>query len=132
MKSILSLKKIRVELASLKNYEVVLFGSFTTNYFTKRSDIDVAIITRNKDRVKNMKVWKNALKKSKSKYHVNVFELVPLHLKASIFCRYRVVFGNREDISEYFYFFRKLWKDVSPRYYEQFKTTSSNVRIVSN
>ena len=29
---------------------------------------------------------------------------------------YKVVEGNPLDLSEYFYYYRKLWKDVEPRY----------------
>jgi hypothetical protein len=32
--------------------------------------------------------------------------------------KYTVVFGDPLEISEYFYYYRKLWKDVEKRYLE--------------
>ena len=111
-------KKIKDELKALKDYEVVIFGSLVNGKYTKRSDIDVAVITRIKSREKNKEIWYNLLDKVSSSYDLKVFELLPLPMQISIADSHKVIFGDSIDISEYFYHFRKLWKDVEKRYME--------------
>lgn len=118
MKSKLSLNEIKKDLKHLKKFEAVIFGSFASGYFTERSDIDVAVLTRKTDPEKNKKIWKNILKKGKQGYHLNIFELLPLNVKAEIMDNYIAVFGDRLEISEYFYHFRKLWNDSHKRFEE--------------
>ena len=122
------IKEIKNDLSLLKDYEVVLFGSYATGKADIRSDIDIAIITREKDRKKAMELWKKALGKAPDNYDIKIFELLPLHIKASLFKNYKVVFGNRLDISEYFYEFRKLWNDMKYRFEEnQFKSGKEKI-----
>ncbi|MDI6721802.1 MAG: nucleotidyltransferase domain-containing protein [Candidatus Aenigmarchaeota archaeon] len=101
----------------MSKFEAVIFGSYADNNFTPLSDIDIAIITRETDPKKNANIWKNALRKAKSVYHINIFELLPLHVKSGIMDNYIVVFGDRLEISEYFYHFRNLWDDEKHRCY---------------
>ena len=122
------IKAIKNDLSLLKDYEVVLFGSYASGKADIRSDIDIAIITREKDRKKAMELWKKALGKAPDNYDIKIFELLPLHIKASIFKNYKVIFGNRLDISEYFYEFRKLWNDMKYRFEEnQFKSGKEKI-----
>lgn len=115
------IKEIKNDLSLLKDDEVVLFGSYASGKADIRSDIDIAIITREKDR-------KKALGKAPDNYDIKIFELLPLHIKASLFKNYKVVFGNRLDISEYFYEFRKLWNDMKYRFEEnQFKSGKDKI-----
>lgn len=72
------------DLSFAKDYEIIIFGSYASKTADKRSDIDIAIITREHDRQKCIEIW-------------------------------RGTFGNRLDISEYFYGYRKLWNDVKHR-----------------
>lgn len=118
MKAKPSLEEVKLDLLPLKKYNVVLYGSYTTSYFTERSDIDVAVLTRETKPERNKKIWLSLLGRVPQKYDVKVFELLPLAIKASIIKKYIVVFGDQLDISEYFYHFRKLWKDVKKRYEE--------------
>lgn len=113
-----SLTAVKKELNALRKYEVVLFGSYVTGGFTPRSDIDVAVITRKIDPQENARVWRQLLGCVQERFHLQVFELLPLQLKAGIMDHRIVVFGDRQEISEYFYHFRKLWKDVKYRYDE--------------
>ena len=113
-----SSKKIIEDLKALSSYEVVLFGSFAKNESTLKSDIDVAVITKIKDKKKNKRIWYRLLGKIHHKYDIKVFEILPLPIQIEIINNYRVVFGNPLSISEYFYHFRKLWKDVEKRYKE--------------
>lgn len=112
-----SLDKIKKELGHLNKFDVVIYGSYATGGFTSRSDIDIAVITRKKDTNQNINIWKNALKKTKPIYQVKIFELLPLQIKADIIDNFVVVFGDRIELSEYFYHYRKLWQDVKYRYY---------------
>ena len=113
-----SIKKIKNNLKGLNNYEVVIFGSLINRKYTKRSDIDSAVITRIKNREKNKEIWFNLLNKVTSGYDLKVFELLPLPMQISIADGHIVIFGDSLEISEYFYHFRKLWKDVEKRYKE--------------
>ncbi len=52
-----NIQEIKNDLSLLNNYEVVLFGSYASGKADIRSDIDIAIITREKDRKKAMELW---------------------------------------------------------------------------
>ncbi len=123
-----NLQDIRTDLYFIKDYEVVVFGSYASKRADKRSDIDIAVITREKDRNRCMEIWKEILGKAPATYDIKIFELLPLHIKASLIQNYEVVFGNRLDISEYFYNFRKLWNDMKYRFKEnQFQSTKEKI-----
>jgi len=122
------LKEIKNDLKELSKYEVVLFGSCVTGDATSRSDIDIAVITRIRDEKKNSKIWFYLLGKIPPIYDLKIFEMLPLHIKAEVMNNYIVVFGDRLDISEYFYYYRKLWNDVKFRY-ESNRITSHAERI---
>lgn len=111
----LSLDKIREELKELSDYEVVIFGSYVTGEFREGSDVDVAVITRIRDEKENISIQKRIAAKVRPIYDVRVFELLPLKVKASVFSNYIVLFGDELEISEYFYFWRKMWDDVKHR-----------------
>lgn len=111
----LSLDKIRDDLKELSDYEVVIFGSYVTGEFREGSDVDVAVITRVRDEKENFSIQKRIAAKVRPIYDVRVFELLPLKVKASVFSNYIVLFGDELEISEYFYFWRKMWDDVKHR-----------------
>jgi len=122
------LKEIKNDLKELSKYEVVLFGSCVTGDATSRSDIDIAVITRSRDEKKNSKIWFYLLGKIPPIYDLKIFEMLPLHIKSEVMNNYIVVFGDSLDISEYFYYYRKLWNDVKFRY-ESNRITSHAERI---
>ncbi|RLJ01642.1 MAG: hypothetical protein DRP10_03625 [Candidatus Aenigmatarchaeota archaeon] len=72
------LNKIRRDLKPLQKYNVVIYGSALTSRFSRRSDIDIAIITESKEREYNKKVWAEAMKFSWKEYDI----------KCLSFCRY--------------------------------------------
>ncbi len=111
----LSLDKIRDDLKELSDYEVVIFGSYVTGEFREGSDVDVAVITRVRDEKENFSIQKRIAAKVRPIYDVRVFELLPLKVKASVFSNYIVLFGDELEISEYLYFWRKMWEDVKHR-----------------
>jgi len=133
MSSPLSLARIRNDLRAFQKHEVVLYGSSATNTSTSRSDLDIAIITRNNNPAKNKKFWLQALGLVPEQYDLKVFELLPLEIKAAIIDRHRLIFGDALKISEYFYHFRKLWADVKPRYYaHQFQSITEKMKVMEH
>jgi hypothetical protein len=121
----MNLEKIKEDLKFLKDYEVILYGSHVTGEFREGSDIDVAVITRIKDRGKNLELLKGFIGKTKPVYDIRIFELLPLKLKASAMSDYLVIYGEEVGISEYFYPYRKEWNDQKHRiiggYYKSYK-----------
>ena len=117
MKSILSLLSIKHDLTPLQKCWVVVYGSYASGNFTSRSDIDVAIITQESNKEKNKKIWLTAVGQVPQCYDLKIFELLPLEIKAEIMKNHLVIFGDKTEISEYFYHFRKLWDDMKHRYY---------------
>lgn len=118
MSCVKSLEEIKRDLRLLEGFWVVAYGSWARGEATARSDIDIAVITKSNNREENLEVARCLLGKAPPCYDVKVFELLPLHLKAEVLSRYVVVFGNPLEISEYFYYYRKLWKDMERRYRE--------------
>jgi predicted nucleotidyltransferase len=110
-----NIEEMQGDLSFAKDYEVIIFGSYASKTADKRSDIDIAIISREHDRQKCIEIWKETFGKAPNVYDIKIFELLPLRIKASAMRKFEVVFGNRLDISEYFYVYRKLWNDVKHR-----------------
>ncbi len=128
-----SLEDIRADLFFIRDYEVVVFGSYASKRADRRSDIDIAVITKEKDRNRCVEIWKKILGKAPNIYDIKIFELLPLHIKATLIQNYEVVFGNRLDISEYFYNFRKLWNDIKYRIKEnQFHSTKEKIMTLES
>jgi predicted nucleotidyltransferase len=104
------------DLKSLKKYHVVVYGSILSEYYiSHRSDIDIAIITLNREKKRNMLILKNLVGQLNDKYDIKIFELLPLYLQIEIINNYQVIFGDPLDISEYFYQYRLIWKDMVHR-----------------
>lgn len=103
-------------LAPLKEkYEVILFGSVVEGAMRLKSDIDIAVISRNQNQESNIELQKELLGKFPLKFDVRIFELLPIYIQISIIQNYRVIYGNPLEISEYFYSFRKKWDDCKHR-----------------
>ena len=110
-------EEIKKELQPLRKYgkAVVLYGSVLTPYFIPRkSDIDVAVVTMKKEN--NIKLMHELLGKvNPNKYDVRIFELLPMYIKVEIIKNFKVVYGDKNEVGEYFYFWRKLCKDFERR-----------------
>lgn len=128
-----SFEELRRDLAKLKGFDTVVYGSYCTTDFNKRSDIDVAVITRKTSPDTNRKIWSRLVGQAPDKYDIKLFELLPLEIKISIANKHVVVFGDGLDISEYFYHFRKLWVDVAHRFYEnQFSSFREKMKALQS
>ncbi len=79
-----SIDEIKTDLSILNKYEVVVFGSYAGERADKRSDIDIAVITRENDRNKCLDIWKEISGTAPDIYDIKIFELLPLHIKASV------------------------------------------------
>lgn len=107
---------IKEKLNFLKEkYDVVVFGSFVNDEMRPDSDIDIAVISYQTDKEFNIKLWKNLLGKAPLKFELRIFELLPIYIQISIIEKYRMVFGDVLEISEYFYQYRKKWDDCKNR-----------------
>ena len=111
-----TVQEIKQDLKDLDKYKVVVFGGYCTSYFNQRSDIDIAIITQEQDPQKNRTILFDLFAFQKPPYEFHVFELLPLHVKIEVIKNHSMIFGNETNLAEYFYHFRKLWKDQEPRY----------------
>ncbi len=132
MKSTPSLLSVKHDLHPLRKWWVVVYGSYASENYTSRSDIDVAIITQESDKERNKKIWLKVVGQVPQHYDVKVFELLPLEIKADIMKKHQVIFGDMNEISEYFYHFRKLWDDMKHRYYgNQFASLKEKLALFS-
>ncbi|MHA1699980.1 MAG: nucleotidyltransferase domain-containing protein [Promethearchaeota archaeon] len=110
--------ELKRDLRPLSSWEVVVYGSLVEGGFRPESDIDVAVITRSDDRDHNMMVLDGILGIVPERYDVKVFELLPVHVRMAIVLNYIVIYGDRLEISEYFYKTRKEWDDCKFRILE--------------
>lgn len=128
----MNLKQIEEDLAFLRDYDVVVFGSYVTGYFREGSDIDIALITKVKDYGKNLDIFKHLLGRAPAVYDIRIFELLSLRIKASVMDDYTILYGRLPDISEYFYHYRKLWDDCKQRvesgYFENYRELVDAIR----
>ncbi len=96
-------------------YEIILFGSIVEGGFRAESDIDIGVISRNRNQNYNIELQKKLLGQFPVKFNVRVFELFPIDIQISVILNYEVLFGDPLEISEYFYEFRKKWDDCKHR-----------------
>ncbi len=88
---------------------LLLYGSFARDDATGRSDIDICIVAPDGRKM----LLREVLSRIRSKqYDVGLFESMPLYLKIEVILNHEVIF-TRDILKlyEYFYFFRKMWKD---------------------
>lgn len=88
---------------------VLLFGSHARGEATERSDIDVCIVKPLES------ILDTIYSKFGGKYDIKVFENLPLYVKMEVIRHHELICGDELDLSEYFYFFRKLWQDMEHR-----------------
>jgi len=110
------LNEIKKDLKKLDEFWVVAYGSILSNYYIPhKSDIDIAIITQKREKESNTTIWKNTWGAFSESFDIKIFELLPLSIKMEVIKNYQVIFGNPLEISEYFYHYRAIWKDMVHR-----------------
>lgn len=126
------IEKIQQDLSKLDgNYEVLLFGSAIEGGFRPESDIDIAVLSRNRNISQNTKLQLELIQKFGMQYDIHVFELLPLIVQVSIVQNYKVIFGDSLEISEYLYQTRKEWEDCKYRIMQnQFSSFRERLEIL--
>ncbi len=126
MKNSISIQQIKGELNFLKDKWVIVFGSWLSNYYIpERSDIDVAILSKNLNREHNLQFWADIIGNAPSNYDLRVFEILPLTLQMNIITNYQVIYGDALEISEYLYYYRKTWS------YARFRIEENKIKTIS-
>lgn len=90
-------------------FGILLYGSVAKREETSRSDIDVCLVKPEKG------IHNEVLSSLGGKYDIKVFEDLPLYIKMDVIKNHEVIFGDELELSEYFYEYRKIWKDMEPR-----------------
>jgi len=126
------LNNVKEDLKKIDNFWVVIYGSSLSEYYIPlKSDIDIAIITQIKEKKENINIWKDIMGEFAEKYDIKIFELLPLFIKIEIIENYRVIFGNPLEISEYFYHYRSIWKDMVHRIESnRFKSIKEKIELL--
>ena len=109
------IKKCTKKIFTLEEvHSVLVFGSLARGEMSERSDIDICVVApRAKYKEKLANKIAGMLPKN---YDVCLFELLPLYLKIEIINHHIILFTkNRLELYEYFYHYRKLWKDQEHR-----------------
>ncbi|WP_048149249.1 nucleotidyltransferase domain-containing protein [Palaeococcus ferrophilus] len=88
---------------------ILLYGSWVRGEPTRRSDVDVCLVKPTPG------TYERVLEKLGGKYDVKVFEELPLYIQIEVIKNHRVIYGDELELSEYFYRFRKLWRDMEHR-----------------
>jgi predicted nucleotidyltransferase len=120
------IEKIKKDFEEFKDrvFGILLYGSYAKDEYTKRSDIDISLVGVDKD------TYMEILGKLGNKYDIKIFEELPLYIKIDIIKNHKVIFGDELELSEYFYKFRKIWRDTEKRIREnQFKSVREKVML---
>lgn len=97
---------------------VLIFGSYVHGDATPRSDVDICVVapdlrTSKERSVLLGKIWRGL---RSNRYDVRLFEELPLHIQIEIIENNIIVYcDDVPELFEYFYFYRKLWKDQAHR-----------------
>ena len=93
---------------------LLLFGSRAIKKQYEKSDYDICIVKpESKEIIREIFRKINVVRK---KYDIHLFEELPLYMKIEVIKNHEVIFSkNIYDMYEYFYFYRKLWKDQEKR-----------------
>ena len=94
---------------------VLVFGSALKNP-TPRSDIDICIVSKDKDDSRIIREVFQHVDVAKKKYDVHTFNELPLYIKIGVINNNEEIYvGDKPALYEYFYFYRKLWNGQKHR-----------------
>ena len=111
-----TIDQIQQDFSELRNqFEILLYGSRVKGGARPKSDYDIVIITRNRNYNENLQEQIDILKYYRKEYDVRIFELLPIYIQMSIIFNNRIIFGDELELSEYFYQYRKIWRDCKHR-----------------
>lgn len=97
---------------------ILLFGSQVEDEVSPLSDIDICLVAPSANKTEDMyeilsKVWRLI---DGSKYDIWLFEELPLYMKMQVINTHEILHCHDiPALSEYFYWFRKLWSDEAQR-----------------
>ncbi len=102
-------------------HSVLLYGSYSRNEQTARSDIDICIVApklKTPEQFSKLlgEIWQNI---NANKYDVRIFEELPLYIKMDIINAHKIIYSkNLQELYYLFYHFRKIWNDQSVNWIE--------------
>ncbi len=119
-----TIKEIEKEFSKFKReiFALILYGSYSQGNETIKSDIDICIVAKNKEKAQEL--YRNTLEISSKKpeYDIHFFELMPLHAQIEVIETGQIIFTkNISELNYYFYFYRKLWQDQAIHRIEQIR-----------
>ena len=92
-------------------WAILLFGSTVSEEDSPRSDIDICVVAPEaQDKEKLLrKIWRTV----EGNFDLWLFEELPLYLQMVVITEHIVLYSSQDipALHEYFYFYRKLWKD---------------------
>ncbi|KKN28749.1 hypothetical protein LCGC14_0851150 [marine sediment metagenome] len=95
---------------------ILLYGSYLMDNETYRSDIDICIVAPNEDIHQLISIILQNVNVTSKKYDVRVFQELPLYIKIHVIENGKLIYsGDKLDLYEYFYLYRKLWNDQKHR-----------------
>ena len=95
---------------------ILLYGSFTKDKNTNKSDVDICIVAPNEDLHQLLSFILQNINVSAKKYDVRIFNELPLYIKIHIIEDGLLIYSsNKLDLYEFFFIYRKLWDDQKHR-----------------
>jgi len=112
-KSIEEIKRELVWIAKKENvHSILIFGSYLSDLNPR--DIDICIVTFGKPF--SLEEYGELTLRHPNGYDFVVFEELPLYLKMEIINKHIILYSRDQyELYEYFYKYRKLWKDQEYR-----------------
>ena len=93
---------------------VLVFGSHAKGEATPHSDVDVCVVAPKAEKLSLLSFILQNI--SSEKYHIWLFEELPLYMKKEVMDNHRIaICRDKLELYEYFYFVNKLWKDQEHR-----------------
>ena len=95
---------------------ILLFGSFTKDKNTNKSDIDICIVAPNEEKHQLLSFVLQNINVNAKKYDVRLFYELPMYIKINIIEEGFLIYSpNKLDLYEFFFIYRKLWNDQKHR-----------------